>query len=309
MIKAILFDFDGTLSDRQLNAYLAFKDFLKDYFDTSDRMFFEGVVQDMVYCDMNGTMPIEYRIKPFAFKYHMDERFEKAYLDFWLPHMHDYTYLREETDEVLTELKKRYKIGIITNGDSFSQHSKLTRTGVERYADEVIVSGDIEYDKPDRRIFEEMARRLDVRCDECIYVGDTFSYDIYGAYNAGMVPVWIWNDDSKPSDYDGYRINSLYGIFEVLKDMETKESNTLNDKELEETSGGVRDNFIEARGTVVEMLGRLSFNVDIEGYGIKNARLKGKPRINPEMVRVGKEVVVEIEVGFEDSVFITDVLR
>ena len=51
MIKAILFDFDGTLSNRQMNAYLMYRDFLKPYFPDLNEIEFEAVLQDALTFD------------------------------------------------------------------------------------------------------------------------------------------------------------------------------------------------------------------------------------------------------------------
>ena len=219
MIRAIFFDFDGTLSNRQMNAYMIFHDYFRKYVPDLSDMEYEAMLQDMLTVDCNGTIPVTYRLAPFFAKYKniFPQDFEEKFTTYFYDYMWKYTVLKEETIEVLEKLQGKYKLAIISNGDSKSQHSKITHVDIEKYFDEVIVSGDIGIHKPDKRIFEYMMNKLDVRPEECLMIGDVFSNDILGAYNAGIKPVWIIADTERPSRYyDGYRIENLRQLFDIL---------------------------------------------------------------------------------------------
>ena len=69
MIKALLFDFDGTLSDRQMNAYGVFDHYLRPYFKDLDDLEYEAVLQDLLTFDCNGTIPVHTRLVAFFEKY------------------------------------------------------------------------------------------------------------------------------------------------------------------------------------------------------------------------------------------------
>ena len=222
MIKAIIFDFDGTLSNRQLNAHEAYSYYLRDYFPGVEGIEFEAIVQDMLTNDMNGTTSIKYRVAAFVDKYNLPEDFEEKFRAWWYPNMYKFTVLKKDAMSVLKQLRQNYKLGILSNGGSTSQHSKINKFDLESYVDEIIISGDYDIHKPDIRLFEMMAEKLGVKCEECLFVGDVFSSDILGACRAKMTPVWILEDTERPSGlYDGYRIERLSQIFEVL-DQEKK---------------------------------------------------------------------------------------
>ena len=219
MIRAIFFDFDGTLSNRQMNAYMIFHDYFRKYVPDLNDMKYEAMLQDMLTVDCNGTIPVTYRLATFFAKYKniFPQDFEEKFTTYFYDYMWKYTVLKQETIEVLEKLQGKYKLAIISNGDSKSQHSKITHVDIEKYFDEVIVSGDIGIHKPDKRIFEYMMNKLDVRPEECLMIGDVFSNDILGAYNAGIKPVWIIADTERPSRYyDGYRIENLRQLFDIL---------------------------------------------------------------------------------------------
>lgn len=80
-----------------------------------------------------------------------------------------------KTKDVLQYLRQNgFKTGIITDGRPFSQRAKIRALGAEAYFDAIIVTDEIgrEYRKPHPRAFEEMARKLNVRTEEMMYVGD-----------------------------------------------------------------------------------------------------------------------------------------
>ena len=57
--------------------------------------------------------------------------------------------------------------------------------------DEIIVSGDTPYQKPDERIFLMMAEKMGVEPSEMMYVGDHPLNDVEGSRKAGCVSVWV----------------------------------------------------------------------------------------------------------------------
>ncbi|MBQ6333654.1 MAG: HAD family hydrolase [Erysipelotrichaceae bacterium] len=224
MIKALIFDFDGTLSNRSANAYDTYYDYYRPLFKDLDDLEFEAVMQDMMYYDCNGTFDMATRLIPFRNKYgaHLPQDFEEVFDRYYHRHMFEYTKLKKETLEVLDKLKGSYKLAILSNGEPFSQHHKIETVGIEDYFDEVMVSGDLGIHKPDKRIFEMMAEKLGVKCEECMMIGDVFSSDILGAIRAKMLPVWMCMDDErKARNYKGYRIRDLRDLFEIL-DKENK---------------------------------------------------------------------------------------
>lgn len=94
--------------------------------------------------------------------------------------------------DLLDELGNDYTLALITNGPSIAQWEKINGTGVIDYFDLIIVSGDIEVEKPNKLIFDKAFSKLKVKASECIMVGDTLATDIMGGYNAGVAAtVWI----------------------------------------------------------------------------------------------------------------------
>ena len=113
------------------------------------------------------------------------------------------------------------KLGIITNGPSEHQWSKITALGVESWIDRknIIVSGDYGINKPDVRIFEIMKEKLQLSNDSLYYIGDSIENDIVGANNAGWKAVWINRYKKKsPKGVDIHKIaENNSELFEIIE--------------------------------------------------------------------------------------------
>lgn len=90
----------------------------------------------------------------------------------------------------LTALRQRgYRLGIITNGSAYNQARKMDHTGLRAYVDLVMLAGEEGIQKPDPRLFQMAAARLGVPCECCVFVGDNPESDIQGAKNARFIPL------------------------------------------------------------------------------------------------------------------------
>ena len=220
-IKAVIFDFDNTLGDRFEYCYQTYRCFLKTFLPEIDdsSLLFESMLQDLVLFDEYGNVGDKDQIlkafeKTYDVKIDMNGR---EFARWWIEHQYLFTVLFPETLDTVIKLREKYKIGILTNGAHLAQWGKIEKSGLMPYVDAIVVSEDAGVRKPDARIFEIMAQKLNLDCHECIYVGDTFSLDIVGAYNAGMKPVWIWpSERAKPSDFEVTRISRLSDLLEIL---------------------------------------------------------------------------------------------
>ena len=218
-IKAVIFDFDNTLGDRFQYCYLTYRHFVKTFLPEIDEkgILFECMVQDLVNYDEFGTVEEkDYVIESFERKYKVSLHIEN-FTRWWVENQFKFTVLYPDTVETVKKLKEKFKIGVLTNGYHIAQWGKLEKSGLMPYIDEIVVSEDAGVTKPDVRIFQMMADRLHLDVSECMYVGDTFSADILGAYNSGMLPVWIWPDETtKPSQFPVLRIRKLSDLLEML---------------------------------------------------------------------------------------------
>ena len=95
----------------------------------------------------------------------------------------------DESVALLEGLKKKgIKIGLITN--TFSDERSLIRNSkLIPYFDAVRISYEEGILKPDPRLYLSIMEELDVKPEECLYVGDGGSRELYAAREVGMKPL------------------------------------------------------------------------------------------------------------------------
>lgn len=71
---------------------------------------------------------------------------------------------------------------MITNGPSRAQWEKVERLQLKDYFDCILVSGDLPWEKPDQKIFQQACQLLGVEPRNCIMVGDKLETDIQVLY-------------------------------------------------------------------------------------------------------------------------------
>lgn len=191
MIKAVVFDLDETLMDRTA-AFHKFCDYLIDKY--AGEYPYDGSREEllgaMAEIDKGGYGGIRNFIPKLQSVWRLPITTEDfirerntvfGRLSVIMPGVHD----------VLPKLKQKYKLGIITNGYSSVQRDKISTIGIGSYFDDIIVSEEAGFGKPDSRIFQLSCSNLKVGPKEMVYVGDHYTNDIAGAAKAGIRPIWL----------------------------------------------------------------------------------------------------------------------
>jgi putative hydrolase of the HAD superfamily len=131
-------------------------------------------------------------------------------------------------DEVLQKLKRKYKLGIITNTvTSREEHVRiaLRRIRLEQYFDIILTSVDVGFEKPDERIFLAALKAMNVQPEEAMMVGNRVSKDVLGGNQVGMKTILFrWNDRypekiTSPDEQPKRIINSLKELPSILSEM------------------------------------------------------------------------------------------
>lgn len=189
-IKAVIFDLDNTIVDRTRT----FRGFVKTFIDTyfghleETQTLFDRIID----LDQDG-----YKNKKQLFSELLDElqwkekpRIEEL-LDFYATHYVENAVLMDQAREVLGDLRKKYKTGLITNGLTAIQYGKIDHLGIRNEFDLILVSEEAGVKKPDPRIFQMALDHFGFLPQECIYIGDHPVNDIEGAARVGMKTIWM----------------------------------------------------------------------------------------------------------------------
>ncbi|KAM4598942.1 N-acylneuraminate-9-phosphatase [Fundulus diaphanus] len=109
--------------------------------------------------------------------------------------------LTPEVRGLLRELRRSYKLLLLTNGDAQTQREKVEAVQCEEFFDAVVIAGDHAEQKPFPSIFRRCFDALQVEAQDCVMVGDSLDTDIQGGLNAGVrATVWIHGAEGDASD-------------------------------------------------------------------------------------------------------------
>lgn len=216
-VKAVFFDFDDTLGNREVYAYDTWYEILKDNCDIEDEIEFESIIQDVMIWDEQGNIYKDHIKQMLKDKYNIDLPYED-FKEYWNSVLWKKSEAFNDTFKTLTVLKNDYKLGIITNGPSVGQRNKIKQAGLLDYFKEenIIVSGDYGFNKPDERLFIEASKKVNEDIHDCVYVGDIFANDVLGAYRSGMIPIWIWTHGYRKCNAYITRISKISDLLDIL---------------------------------------------------------------------------------------------
>ena len=98
--------------------------------------------------------------------------------------------------ELIEKLSGLCRMYLITNGMSKTQHSRFDDSPLRRLTEDIFVSEDIGFEKPDKRYFDYVLEKISESCpfmteDRIIVVGVSLSSDIKGANNAGLDSILV----------------------------------------------------------------------------------------------------------------------
>jgi putative hydrolase of the HAD superfamily len=191
MIRAVFFDLDGTLYDRDRAilqvAERQFDAFREELALISKRVFLEHLVA-LDGHGHNRTPRLHHVLaQTLGFSNDLADQLE----NYFRTHYAGFCTVTDDTRTTLETLKAQgVKLGIITNGPTQWQSHKVESMGIASLFDTILISGSEGVEKPDPRIFARALERCGVLPVESMFVGDHPEADIAGAKSAGLLPVW-----------------------------------------------------------------------------------------------------------------------
>jgi len=190
MIKAIIFDLDGTLLNRDATVQKFIDDQYERLKNWLGHIPKELYTSRFVELDCHGYVwkdkVYQQLINEFNIYGITWERL-KDYLEEFKNHCIPFPNLIS----MLEALKKKsYLIGIITNGKGQFQMDNIRALGIEKYFKTILISEWEGIKKPNPEIFVKALKQLNVLANESAYVGDHPENDVIAAGKVGMKTIW-----------------------------------------------------------------------------------------------------------------------
>jgi len=124
--------------------------------------------------------------------------------------------LLPEVEDVLQQLKGKYKLVVATKGDLKDQHRKLHDSGIGHYFHHIeVLSDKAELD------YEKMLSRLDCKPEDFLMIGNSLKSDVLPVLNIGGHSIHIpyhttWEYEKIDFEIEHKNFNSVTQITEIL---------------------------------------------------------------------------------------------
>ena len=191
MLRAVLFDLDGTILDRtsSLRVYLHRQaNRLPDIFETIP---FADYMDTFLELDDNGYTARDALFRRIEQVFSMSPGMSDTLLADFQIHFPHICVPFPKAQQTLSTLRRRgLRMGLVTNGRIASQQPKIDGLGIAGYFDAILISEAEGVRKPDPEIFRRASSRLGVTAGETVMVGDNPEADIQGAKSFGMKAIW-----------------------------------------------------------------------------------------------------------------------
>lgn len=224
MLKAVLFDFDGTLVDFVGTDIRCLKQVHeRSGADCTPDEFTDSAVEEIMafhsLVDKGQVDPLQMhrvRLENTLNRYGIE--WDHKYLILYQKKLFEQARPFPGVKNLLSGLRRQgLKLGLITNAyDGEEQRRRLACSDLTPFFDEIVISGEVGLAKPCPEIFHFTLEKLGVAAVEAAFVGDIEKYDIQGANAAGMTSILICKKRSYRSASADHTCHSFKGLHQLF---------------------------------------------------------------------------------------------
>jgi putative hydrolase of the HAD superfamily len=180
--RAVIFDLDCTLHDRETSLFLFLKSQYHRLLEEKVSFTFNEFYKEFIGLEEYGRKWKDVVYKELLLKYPISGLTSEELLNDYINNFRNHCVSFKGTIEMLT------------NGKTDFQKATIHSLHIEPYFQDIIISDEIGLKKPDGRIFEASLRNLSVSAGDAIYIGDHPLDDMEAARRTGLETIWKRND-------------------------------------------------------------------------------------------------------------------
>jgi putative hydrolase of the HAD superfamily len=103
--------------------------------------------------------------------------------------------------DMLERLRKKFKLGLLTDGRFSVQQKKIRALGLETKFDEIMCSDMLGLEKPANELFEWFEKKFEMTGQSLLYVGDNPIKDFYGANLRSWTTICVMTAETQDLDF------------------------------------------------------------------------------------------------------------
>ncbi len=162
MIKTVIFDFGGVLTPEA--SLLAFGSLYAKKFGADQYKFKKAILENWFKARVNEISSKEFWENLAGFLKTDAKALRKDFMNFF--------GFRQEALELAKELKKNYKIAMLSNQIEDWLEEAIEKHGLRQVFDVIVTSYESRLAKPDLAIYRKTVEELGVKPKECVYIDD-----------------------------------------------------------------------------------------------------------------------------------------
>ena len=191
MIRAVLFDLDGTLLDRETCVRNCIQDQFARFSDRLGSVSMEEFLALFGALDQRGYVPKTEVYERMRMELGFSLPLSRALTeDYFLSYPRFCTGFPNMMETLRLLRDRGIRLAIVTNASVSFQTSAIQALRIKHLFDAIVISEGEGVRKPDSRIFDLTLARLGVAPAEAVFVGDHPEIDIQRAQSAGMRAIW-----------------------------------------------------------------------------------------------------------------------
>ena len=227
MVKAILWDVDGTLLDFLAAEKAAVRRLFREFGlgECTDEMVARySAINDEYWKrlergEITKQQVLIGRYREFFAEVGVDPSLAEPFNARYQHALGDTVVYRDDSLNVVKALHERVKQYVVSNGTIVAQTKKLQRSHLGEWMDGVFLSEELGAEKPSPAFFDQVFAALpDLNKADMLLVGDSLTSDMRGGLLAGIPTCW-YNPNRLPRPADmamDYEIQDLHQVLSLL---------------------------------------------------------------------------------------------